>query len=139
MRPGAPEAGDERVSAEGPLVLVVDDNERNLRLARDVLRAAGFRTLEAATAGEAIALAEARLPDVILMDVRLPDMSGVDAARTLGCGERTARIPVVALSALAVEGDDDWRQAGFAGRLAKPISVSAFPEQVRSYCTPAGR
>ena len=120
--------------AQGPLVLIVDDSPINLKLARDVLCAAGFRTLEATSATDAIALAEAQLPDVILMDVRLPDMSGVDAARTLGRGERTERIPVVALSALALESDADWRLAGFAGHLAKPISVGEFSEQVRRYC-----
>ena len=63
------------------------------------------------------------------MDVRLPDMGGVDAARTLGRDERTARIPVVALSALPLENDDDWRlAAGFAGHVAKPISVGRFSE-----------
>ena len=65
-----------------PLVLIVDDNAKNLKLARDVLRAAGFRTLEAATGAEAIALAAEHLPDVILMDLRLPDMDGTDVARS---------------------------------------------------------
>lgn len=125
--------------AQGPLVLIVDDSPINLKLARDVLRAAGFRTLEAASGADALALAEAHLPDVILMDVRLPDMSGVDAARTLGRGERTARIPVVALSALLLGNDTDWLVAGFAGHVAKPISVGEFPEQVRRYCVPAER
>ena len=69
-----------RSRSRRPLVLIVDDNEKNLKLARDVLRAAGFRTLEAATGAEAIALADEHLPDVILMDLRLPDMDGVDAA-----------------------------------------------------------
>jgi CheY-like chemotaxis protein len=65
-----------------PLVLIVDDSAVNLKLARDVLGAAGFRTLEAASAAEAIALTEAKLPDVILMDVRLPDMSGASTPPT---------------------------------------------------------
>ena len=82
--------GDVSVSSraepdEPPLVLIVDDNEKNRKLARDVLRAAGFQTLEAATGAEAIALAaRARCPDVILMDLRLPDMDGTDVARELG-------------------------------------------------------
>jgi two-component system cell cycle response regulator DivK len=116
----------------GPLVLVVDDNSRNLKLARDVLLAAGFQTLEAATAGEAIALAEEHLPDVILMDIRLPDMDGTEAARRLAEGRRTSGIPVVALTSLALE-----EVACFAGYLAKPIDVQAFPEQVRGYCRAA--
>jgi CheY-like chemotaxis protein len=73
-----------------PLVLIVDDNERGLKLARDVLRAAGFRTLEAQSGAEAIALARSSLPDVILMDIRLPDMDGTEAARRLGDEALTA-------------------------------------------------
>jgi two-component system cell cycle response regulator DivK len=83
-------------------------------------------------------LAAEHLPDVILMDIRLPDMSGTDAARALGGTARTARIPVVALSALPLEGDRDWiLAAGFAGYLEKPISVREFPDQVRRYCARA--
>ena len=104
-----------------------------------MLRAAGFRTLEAASGAEAIALAAEHLPDVILMDIRLPDMDGTDAARTLGSAARTARIPVVALSALPLEGDGDWLlAAGFAGYIEKPIDVGEFPDQVRGYCTRPG-
>jgi two-component system, cell cycle response regulator DivK len=118
-----------------PLVLIVDDNEMNLKVAREVLRAAGFGTLEAANGGEGIALASAHLPDVILMDVRLPDMDGTEAAHRLGADARTASIPVVALSSIPVEGSGDWYlAAGFAGYLEKPIRVNEFPEQVRHYC-----
>ena len=119
---------------EAPLVLIVDDNERNLKLHRDVLRAAGLRTLEAATGAEAIALATTRAPDVIVMDLGLPDMDGTEAARALADDERTARIPVVALTSLRLEdGGDRLRTAGFAGYLEKPISVRVFPEQVRRH------
>ncbi|MBA3333960.1 MAG: response regulator [Actinobacteria bacterium] len=122
-----------------PLVLIVDDNEKNLKLARDVLRAAGLRTLEAASGGEGIALAAEQLPDVILLDLRLPDMDGIDVARKLRGGARTAHIPVVALSALQSEDDGDWLfAAGFAGYIKKPISVTEFPDQVRRFCARAG-
>ena len=105
-----------------------------------MLRAAGFRTLEAATGAEGIALATEQRPDVILMDLRLPDMDGTEAARTLAEDARTARIPVVALSALRLEGGGDWlRAAGFAGYLEKPISVAEFPDQVRRYCRGTSR
>ena len=118
-----------------PLVLIVDDSDRNRKLARDVLRAAGLRTIEAADGHEALALAAESLPDVILLDLRLPDMDGTDVARALRDGVRTARIPVVALSALRAADDHGALSAeGFAGRLEKPIDVRAFPEQVRSYC-----
>ena len=118
-----------------PLVLIVDDNEKNLKLHRDVLRAAGLRTLEAATAAEGIALATAQAPDVVLMDLGLPDMDGAEAARTLAGDPRTARIPVVALTSLRLDHESDYlRTAGFAGYLEKPISVADFPDQVRGYC-----
>ena len=124
-----------------PLVLIVDDNAKNLKLARDVLRAAGFRTLEAATGAEAIALAAEHLPDVILMDLRLPDMDGTEAARD--ARERRA------------DGADPGRRAERAaarGRRAtgcsppgspatsRSRSASAeFPDQVRRYCARASR
>jgi len=123
-----------------PLVLIVDDNEMNLKLAREVLSAAGFGTLEAANGVEGIALAVEHLPDVILMDLRLPDMDGTDAARKLGAETRTTSIPVVALSSLPLEGGGDWLQAaGFAGWLEKPIRVREFPDQVHRFCAQAGR
>jgi two-component system cell cycle response regulator DivK len=115
--------------APGPLVLIVDDNEQNLKLARDVLRAAGFRTLDAASGAQAIRLAAEHTPDLVLLDLRLPDMDGVEAVREL------TGIPVVALSALQLPaGDSKLRDAGFAGYLEKPIDVAAFPDQVRDYC-----
>jgi two-component system, cell cycle response regulator DivK len=115
-------------------VLVVDDNDANRKLAVDVLHAAGFRTFGASRAAQGIALAREHVPDVILMDLQLPDMSGVDATRNLAAHERTASIPVVAMSATPLEGSDDWlEEAGFAGWLEKPIHVSTFPEQVRRY------
>ena len=118
-----------------PVALIVDDNDRNRKLARDLLIEAGFRTLEAATGADAIALAFEHLPDVVLMDLRLPDMDGAEAARRLGDDERTAAIQVVAVSALPLEGNDDWlRSAGFAGWIEKPIRVTSFAEQVRGYC-----
>lgn len=122
-----------------PLVLIVDDNRMNLKLARDLLRASGFRTLEAESGAGGIALATERLPDVILMDLRLPDMQGTDAARALAGVAQTARIPIVVLSAVPFEGDGEWLlAAGFAGYLEKPIDVREFPEQVRRYCSDGG-
>jgi two-component system cell cycle response regulator DivK len=127
---GSPEEPDDH------LVLIVDDSEQNLKLARDVLRAAGFRTLEATTGAGAIALAAEHLPDVVLLDLRLPDLDGADVARRLGEQARTAGIPVVALSSLPRANGGDWfRAAGFAGYLEKPIAVREFPDEVRRYCT----
>jgi two-component system cell cycle response regulator DivK len=118
-------------SAPGPLVLIVDDNERNLKLASDVLKAAGFRILAAVDGAGALALAKEEIPDLVLLDLRLPDLDGADVARALARGARTRDIPVVALSALPDKGEP---APCFAGYVEKPISVAAFPEQVRAYC-----
>ena len=118
-----------------PLVLIVDDSARNRKLASDLLRLARFRTLEAGTAAEAIALASEQLPDLILMDLRLPDLDGTEAARTLRAAPRTSGIPIVALTALPVDARNDWLvEAGFAGAIVKPIDTEAFPELVRGFC-----
>jgi two-component system cell cycle response regulator DivK len=117
------------------VVLIVDDNEKNLRLARDILRASGFLTLEAATGEDAISVATAELPDVILMDIRLPDIDGTEATARLKAEPRTASIPVVALTSLAMKGDRErLLAAGFDGYLEKPISVRELPDQVRGFC-----
>ena len=135
MTSRSPQARDIRRPGDPPLVLIVDDSEKNRKLARDVLRAAGFRTLEAATGDEAIAVAATQRPDLILLDLRLPDMDGTDVARTLRGGSETGRIPVVALSASPLTGGSDRLLAmGFDGYLQKPIDVRAFPQQVRRYC-----
>jgi two-component system, cell cycle response regulator DivK len=120
------------------LVLIVDDNEKNVKLARDVLRFSGFRTLEAASGGEGVELAIEHTPDVILMDIRLPDMDGTAALRRLREHDRTAHVPVVALTSFAMKGDRErFLAEGFDGYLEKPISVTEFPDEVRRYC--AGR
>jgi two-component system cell cycle response regulator DivK len=127
-------------SPDGPkplLVLIVDDHEKNRRLARDVLDAAGFRTLEAANGADALVLADEHLPNVILMDLRLPDMDGPEVARRLAEGVRTTAIPVVALSSTPLDSADRLRSAGFAGYLEKPFTIRAFPEQVRRFCATA--
>ena len=118
-----------------PLVLIVDDHEKNRKLARDVLRAAGLRTLEAGRGDEAISVATDNRPDVILLDLRLPDMAGTEVARQLRSGTGTGGIPVVALSASAYAWNSDrLLAAGFDGYLQKPIDVRAFPDQVRGFC-----
>jgi two-component system cell cycle response regulator DivK len=119
----------------GELILIVEDNEVNLRLARDVLQYHGFRTLEAMTAAEGIALALQHRPDLVLMDIRLPDKDGVSALQQLREDPATKSITVVALTASVLPADRErLSAAGFDGYLAKPIEVRAFPDQVRRYC-----
>jgi two-component system, cell cycle response regulator DivK len=117
-----------------PLVLIVDDNEQNAKLVRDVLEAAGFRTIEAATGAEALRRATIDRPDVILLDIRLPDMDGAEVARRLKGDARTAGTPVVAMTSLGLaEGGEWFLAAGFDGYLEKPIDVHEFPDEVRRF------
>jgi two-component system cell cycle response regulator DivK len=116
------------------LILIVDDNELNRRLARDVLRYAGFRTLEAGDGAEGLSLAAEHRPDLVLMDIRMPDMNGTEALRKLRKDERTAGIRVVALTSSTMKGDRErFLAEGFDGYLEKPITVREFPDQVRSH------
>jgi two-component system cell cycle response regulator DivK len=119
----------------GELVLIVEDNERNLKLARDVLQFKGFRTLEAGTAGDGIAAAAANRPDLVLMDIQLPDMDGTAALGQLRANPATAGIRVVALTAFAMREDRERiMAAGFDAYIAKPIDVRQFPLQVQEQC-----
>lgn len=105
-------------------VLVVEDNALNLKLVRDVLGHAGYRVLEAGDAERGLELARAGAPDLILMDVQLPGIDGVEALRRLRADAATASIPVVALTALAMKDDRErFLSAGFDGYLEKPVSV----------------
>ena len=116
------------------LILIVDDHEQNRRLARDVLRFAGFRTLEAAGGVEGLSLAVEHRPDLVLMDIRMPDMKGTEAVRKLREDERTAAIRVVALTSSTMKGDRERFLAdGFDGYLEKPIRVREFPDQIRGH------
>lgn len=115
-------------------VLVVEDNERNLKLVRDVLRFAGFDVIEARSGEEGVALAEEYGPDLVLMDLELPGMDGTQALRLLRQSARTRDVPVVAVTAFAMREDRDRAlDAGFDGYLEKPISVRALPDQVREF------
>ena len=115
-------------------VLVVEDNARNTRLLRDVLLALGYRTLEASTGGEALSLAAEHRPAVVLMDIRLPDMDGLEALRRLRVDERTASIPVLAVTAQAMKGDRErFTEAGFDGYLSKPVDVDELLAAVEQH------
>jgi two-component system cell cycle response regulator DivK len=116
------------------LILIVEDNDKNLKLTRDVLRFHGFETIEATNAEDGIALAHERRPDLVLMDIQLPGMDGVSALQKLRQEAATASIPVVALTASVMKEDRErFDKAGFDGFITKPISVKEFPDQVRGY------
>ena len=117
------------------LILVVEDNERSLKLERDVLQLHGYQTIEARTAEEGLVLAAERLPDLILMDIRLPGIDGVTALGQLRADSRTAAIPVIALTSSAMRADDErFQQAGFDGYLAKPIDFRQLVQEVDARC-----
>lgn len=119
----------------GEQILVVEDNEKNMKLFRDVLIATGYRTLEATTGGEAVDLASEHTPDLVLMDIQLPDLDGVEALRQLRANERTAAIPVLALTAQAMRGDRErFLAEGFDGYLSKPVNVRELIGVVREHC-----
>ena len=118
----------------GERVLVVEDNERNMKLFRDVLEASGYRTLEATTGSLAVELAQRHIPDVVLMDVQLPDLDGVEALRRIRSDARTAYVPVVAVTAQAMDGDRErFLRAGFDAYLPKPVDIRELVRLVRRY------
>jgi two-component system, cell cycle response regulator DivK len=119
----------------GERILVVEDNEKNMKLFRDVLVATGYRTLEATTGTEAVDMASEHMPDLVLMDIQLPDLDGVQALHRLRADVRTARIPVLALTAQAMHGDRErFLAAGFDGYLSKPVDVRELIGTVREHC-----
>ena len=119
----------------GKRVLIVEDNEKNMKLVRDVLQATGYSTLEATTGEEAVELALSQSPALVLMDVQLPGIDGVEALERMRQNERTASIPVLALTAQAMSGDRErFLEAGFDGYLAKPVDVGELIEAVREHC-----
>jgi two-component system, cell cycle response regulator DivK len=106
-----------------------------MKLVRDVLQASGFRVLEAATGEEGVAVARANVPALVLMDMQLPGMSGVEALALLRGDERTESIPVLALTAQAMRGDRErFLEAGFDGYLSKPVDVLELVTIVREHC-----
>lgn len=120
----------------GERVLLVEDNEKNLKLLRDVLRATGYATLEASTGEEAVELAVRGSPALVVMDVQLPGIDGVEALSRLRSDQRTASIPVLALTAQAMHGDRErFLTAGFDGYLSKPVDVVELLRTVAEYCS----
>jgi two-component system cell cycle response regulator DivK len=118
-----------------PQVLLVEDNDRNMKLFRDVLLASGYRTLEATTGTSALDAVLEHRPDLVLMDIELPDIDGIETLDRLRADDRTALIPVLALTAQAMEGDRErFLAAGFDGYLSKPVNIRDLVAIVASYC-----
>jgi two-component system cell cycle response regulator DivK len=113
-------------------ILIVEDNEKNMKLARDILQAKGYTTLEAVNGEEGVRMAFEHKPDMVLMDIQLPDINGIEAFERIRANADTAAIPVVAFTA-SVTVNDRSRigDAGFDGFLSKPINLKEFVETVR--------
>ena len=117
-------------------VLIVEDNELNMKLFNDLLDAHGYRTLQTRDGMEALDLAREHRPDLILMDIQLPEVSGLEVAKWLKEDDELRQIPVIAVTAFAMKGDEEKiREGGCEAYLSKPISVVKFLETVRNYAS----
>ena len=115
-------------------VLIVEDNELNMKLFRDLLEAHGYATLQTRNGIEALSLARKHQPDLILMDIQLPEVSGLDVTKWLKDDEDLRHIPVIAVTAFAMKGDEERiREGGCEAYISKPITVSMFLDTVRQF------
>jgi two-component system cell cycle response regulator DivK len=122
------------------LILIVEDNDKNLKLVRDVLQVKGYATIESGTAQDGIRLARERIPDLILMDIQLPGMNGIEALGVLRGDSATAKIPVVAVTASVMTHDRNLiTEAGFDGYVGKPINLKEFLDTVRRMLESGGK
>ena len=121
------------------LVLIIEDNEKNMKLVRDILQAKGYETAEAVNAEDGIKLALERVPDLVLMDIQLPGMNGMEALKVLRSHESTANVPVVAITASVMTQDrKQIMDTGFDGFIEKPINLKEFLATVQGALKPAG-
>ena len=129
--------GANESTATGPMsktVLIVEDNELNMKLFHDLLDAHGYDTLQTRNGMEALKLAKDNKPDLILMDIQLPEVSGLEVTKWLKDDEELRAIPVIAVTAFAMKGDEERiREGGCEAYISKPISVATFIETVRQF------
>ena len=120
-------------------ILIVEDNEKNMKLVRDVLQVKGYATLEAMTGEDGVRLAKERLPALVLMDIQLPGISGIEALKQLRADPATAAIPVIAVTASVMVSDRrNITDAGFDGYVGKPLNLKEFLAAVASALAPQG-
>ena len=122
------------------LILIVEDNDKNLKLVRDVLQVKGYATVDAGTGEDGIRLAREKKPDLILMDIQLPGMNGIEALGVLRSDPETAGIPVVAVTASVMPQDrNKITEAGFDAYVGKPINLKEFLDTVRRLLEPSAK
>ena len=113
-------------------ILIVEDNELNMKLFNDLLEAKGYNILQTRNGHEVLNLAREHMPDLVLMDIQLPEVSGLDVTKWLKEDPETASIPVIAVTAFAMKGDEERiRQGGCEAYISKPISVASFVETIQ--------
>lgn len=116
------------------VILIVDDDPQNLKLIRDLLQIKGYHTLEAVNGQQGVELAKSKEPDLILMDVQMPVMSGLEATKILKADDNTKTIPIISVTAYAMKGDEEKiREAGFDGYIAKPVDIKEFLTTIAKY------
>ena len=122
------------MDASAKTVLIVEDNELNMKLFHDLLDAHGYRTIQTRDGLEALDLARKHTPDLILMDIQLPEISGLEVTKWLKEDDELSHIPVVAVTAFAMKGDEERiREGGCEAYISKPISVAHFLETIRKF------
>ena len=129
-----PTTGARRRQPGPPVVLIVEDNELNMKLFRDVLDAHGYKTLETRNGVDALSMARDYRPDLILMDIQLPEVSGLEVTKWIKDDDTLRDIPVIAVTAFAMKGDEQRiREGGCEAYISKPISIVSFIETIRRF------
>lgn len=125
--------------SERPTVLIVEDNELNMTLFRDLLQAHGYETVETRNGADVLDIARVHRPKLIIMDIQLPEVSGLEVTRWLKDDDELCDIPVIAVTAFAMKGDEERiRQGGCEAYISKPITINGFIETVRRFADADG-